>query len=462
MKKILFSSFVLVWFSLVGFSPSLVNPVSAMEFWEARHLLSRSGFGVNQTELRLISSLNYEDAVDLILNRSRFNKLPVTPLPDWHNNKPSDYRPEPGATEDEIRAIQQQLRKEGVELQIWWLKEMLATPAPLHEHLTLFWHNHFATELIKVKMPFLMLKQNQLLRRLALGNFRELVQYIAKDPAMLIYLDNSSNRKGSPNENFARELLELFTLGEGHYTETDIKEAARSFTGWTINRDTGEFFFNPIQHDFGRKTFLGRSGFFNGNDIINIVFEEPQTAIFIVEKLWREFISSEPESAEVERLAQIFRNGNYELKPLIRALFLSPAFHSPEAVGQLIKSPLELTIGTMVTFDIYPANFRPLLKINRELGQEPCNPPNVKGWPGGTLWISTSSLVDRRFLLQQPFIAAANSTTNSPPTRKSAPTTTGYLAKLLLPLAPVTQIDPDGSSWEVLPQLFLDPVYQLK
>jgi len=218
---------------------------------------------------------------------------------------------------------------------------------------------------------------------------------------MLIYLDGLRSVARQPNENFARELLELFTLGEGHYSEADIKNAARAFTGWSIDRETGRFVDHLQQHDGGEKTFLGQTGNFNGDDIIAIVLRQPRTAETIVEKLWREFVSLKPDPVEVKRLAAIFRNGGYEMKPLMRALLLSPAFRDPANRGALIKSPVELIVGTVHVLGLPVPEKTGLVRMMAGLGQSPFDPPNVKGWPGGEAWITTNTLLLRQQFLRR-------------------------------------------------------------
>jgi hypothetical protein len=208
---------------------------------------------------------------------------------------------------------------------------------------------------------------------------------------MIIYLDNLSNRKGTANENYARELMELFTLGEGHYTEQDIKESARAFTGWHMNRQTEEFFLNQRLHDEGDKTFMGQTGNLNGDQIVEIILKRPEAAEYIVGKMWLEFISETPDPAEVKRLAKVFRDADYEIKPLVEALLLSPAFRDPANQGKLIKSPVDLLVGTVRTFDL-PVRDADLL-----------DPPNVKGWPGGESWIDSNTLLIRNQSLASIF-----------------------------------------------------------
>src|SRR6185369_6282552 len=224
----------------------------------------------------------------------------------------------------------------------WWYEELIATPQPFTERMVMFWHNHFTSSLQKVRYAPAMLRQNELFRREAAGNFARLLHEVARDPAMLIYLDGATNRRGQPNENFARELLELFTLGEGNYSERDIKEAARAFTGGSIDRQSGQYRFYPGLHDDGDKFVFDKSGPFDADQIVDMLLGNPRTAEFIVGKLWREFVSPTPDNAEVKRLAGLFRAGKYELKPLLREMFLSAAFRDPKNRGVLIKSPVEL------------------------------------------------------------------------------------------------------------------------
>ena len=263
----------------------LLSPsASGITFEEARHLLARTGFGGNWEQIQDLSSQDYAQAVAAVLNQTR--KKPLTPPPEWVREPLMSRKQIKQLSKAERQKLRKQWRRRSVELKAWWFREMVQTDAPISEQMTLFWHNHFTSGLQKVKSPKLMYNQNLLLRQHALGNFRQLIHAVAKDPAMIIYLDNAFNQKGKPNENFARELLELFTLGEGHYTEKDIKEAARSFTGWTIDRRTGKFRFIRRRHDFGPKTFMGRTGNFDGDDIIDIVLEQSRVARHITAKPW--------------------------------------------------------------------------------------------------------------------------------------------------------------------------------
>ena len=367
----------------------------------ARHLLNRTGFGATDAEIRQYAALDRAEAVERLLAGAR-RESTVKP-PAFVDEPFTPYYKLRQMSAEERMVAQRHLVEQGFELRAWWLREMLLTPSPLTERMTLFWHNHFATSQQKVRSSQLMYRQNALLRREALGNFATLLHAVAKDPAMLVYLDNAGSRKQAPNENFAREVMELFTLGEGHYGESDIKEAARAFTGWSLERDTGEFTFRRMWHDYGDKTLLGRSGRLDGDDVLDILLSRPETAEFIAGKLWREFVSPTPDAKEVARWAAIFRGAHYEVKPLLRAVLNSPAFWSPDNRAALIKSPVELVVGTLRTFDIHPMDLRPAVFACAALGQNPFSPPNVKGWPGGEAWIDSSTLLGRKQWLERVF-----------------------------------------------------------
>jgi uncharacterized protein (DUF1800 family) len=281
----------------------------------------------------------------------------------------------------------------------WWLHRMRHTPSPLVEKMTLLWHGHFATSAAKVREPELMLQQNELFRRHALGDFGSLVRSIARDPAMLLYLDSATNRKVHPNENFAREVMELFCLGLGKYTERDIQELARCFTGWEIQH--GKFKFNAYQHDEGSKTVLGKSGKFDGDDGLAVILDQPAAAEFVCGKLLRYFVADdEPFSPEwITPLARKFRESQLVVAPVLEMIFTSRLFYSDVAVGRKVRSPIELGVGTLRALD-GATNMVQLAGRLRELGQMPLYPPNVKGWDGGRAWINSSTLLGRANLMR--------------------------------------------------------------
>lgn len=388
---------------------------------ETGHLLRRTAFGPRPQEMQALLPLTRTQAVDKLLGEVR--NQAVTPLPRLERPQ-GDLRSEAGR-----RARNIQFRAQSQQLKNWWLQEMLVTPTPLTETMTLFWHNHFTSGLKKVRSPAMMAIQNQLLREQAFGNFASLLQAISRDPAMLRYLDGAANRKDKPNENFARELLELFTLGEGHYSEADIKAAARAFSGWTLNAKEQAVFKRP-RHDTGNKTFLGQTGPWRGEDIIRILLEQPQTARWIVTRLWLALISPDPDPKQIASWGTSFAKSGYAIKPLLRTMLLSEAFWAER--GSLIKSPLELTVGSFRSLNL-PPDAEGLAQISSQLGQDVFEPPNVKGWPGGPSWINSRTLVARqqfltRLVQMQPTLAPELKTglvALSPPT-------TGELNTILL------------------------------
>ncbi len=366
---------------------------------DARHLLNRAGLGAGIAEVESYARLTRAQATERLLAV----RGGVVSEPDWVEEpyfSPGRLR----TLDAEARTrIQVERTERSIELREWWLRQMLVTPDPLRERMTLFWHNHFVSGMQKVLSPQLMYRQNVLLREHALGNFRELLHAVARDPAMVRYLDSAFNRKGWPNENFARELMELFTLGEGNYTEQDVKEVARAFTGWSINPNTGEFVFRPAQHDDGPKTVLGRQGNFGGDEVLDILLERPETAALIADKLWREFVSPKPAPAEVARIASALRDSGYDIRAALRVLFTSDAFYAPAHRGVLVKSPVDLVVGTLRQFEFEVPDGLPFVFAMGQFGQVLFAPPNVKGWPGGELWINATTLLRRKQLLDTLF-----------------------------------------------------------
>lgn len=367
----------------------------------ARHLLARTGFGATPAEVKAFAGLSRTDAVDRILGATRGKA--TLPPPAWVDEPYLPFYKVQQLPAEERQAAQRLQVERGFELREWWFREMLATPSPLTERMTVFWHGHFATSQQKVRSGQLMYRQNVLLRSQATGNFATLLRAVARDPAMLVYLDNAGSRRQAPNENFAREVMELFTLGEGHYGERDVKEAARAFTGWSIDRDSGEFRYRPFFHDGGTKTVLGRTGRFGGDDVLDILLGRPETAELLTRKLWREFVSPDPDAHEVARLAAVFRGSGYEVKPLLRALLSSDAFWSPHNRATLVKSPVDLVVGTLRTFGMSPPAMRPAVIAAALLGQNLMSPPNVKGWPGGNAWINAATLLERKQFVDRVF-----------------------------------------------------------
>jgi hypothetical protein len=295
-----------------------------------------------------------------------------------------------GTNRFEQEAPKQQIRG-------WWLYAMLFSPHPLRERMTLFWHNHFATSIAKVRRHDLMVKQNQTLRSHALGKFRPTLLALSKDPAMLLWLDSNSNVKGYPNENYARELMELFSLGTGNYTEMDVKAAARAFTGW--HTDGQEFTFNEAQHDGEAKTYLGQTGNWDGGDVVRIILERPAAARFLVRKLYRQFISESepPPDALLEPLAEQLRRSDYDMGAVVRTILRSRLFFSEHAYRRRIKSPVEYVVSLLRGMD-ERMDMTQLASVMTGLGQDLFAPPNVKGWDGGKAWLNTATLLARHNL----------------------------------------------------------------
>ncbi|MGB7325931.1 MAG: DUF1800 domain-containing protein [Rubripirellula sp.] len=344
----------------------------------AAHLFRRAGFGVGLANIDAAVKRTPAEVVrDLIAK----------------NQEPSEFR----ATADSL-AEATLAGGDPKNLSAAWGYRLLNTPNQLLEKATIFWHGHFATGAEKVKDARMMWIQNQILREHALGNFGELVHKISQDPAMLIYLDSASNRKAHPNENFARELMELFCLGEGNYSETDVLELARCFTGWEIKNK--KFRKNRYQHDSEVKNVLGQSGDFDGEDGVRIVLKQPAAQRFVVRKLVRFFVSDElnPTDAVIQPLTDLFRDCDLQVAPVIQRILASNAFFSPLAIGRKIKSPVELVIGMLRSLN-GTTNTQLLANGLLNIGQGLFYPPNVKGWDGGRAWINSSTLLGRANLV---------------------------------------------------------------
>ena len=341
------------------------------------HLLRRTGFGARPEEWTEWARLGVAGATRRLLHPEVIPD-PFDPLLHHIEGDYVDF--------DDMGSVRK-----------WWLYRMSHTPRPLEEKMTLFWHNHFATANYKVDRPRWMWAQNQTFRTHALGSFRTLLQAVSRDPAMLVWLDGAENRKGRPNENFGRELLELFTLGVGGgYTEADVKEAARAFTGWRFDRDTAVFKFDAGQHDDDAKTFLGQTGAFNGDDILDILVRQPATADFLCRKLFAYFVHETPSPADIAPLTRVYFAGGYDLRAVVGAILTSPAFYSEAAYHAKIKSPVEFAVTALRTLDApFAAANNALLSATRTMGQELFSPPNVKGWPGGRAWMNTMTLITR-------------------------------------------------------------------
>jgi len=352
---------------------------------QLKHLWARAGFGMSFEDLKEQANTSVAHAVKYLFN---------SPTTDDAINviqQNTDYADLIKGDATARKMFFQQQKQQEKDLNLAWINKMSTTNTPLVEKMTLFWHNHFACRTLNAQFAQ---QLNNIQRTNALGNFRTLLFQVAETPAMLQFLNNQQNQKGHPNENFARELMELFTIGRGNYTETDIKESARSFTGYGFNRN-GEFVIRKFFHDDGIKTFMGKTGNFNGEDIMNMLLEKKETAHFISNKLYKYLVNETPDSGHVNAMADVFYKANYEIKPLLEYVFTADWFYDDKNTGNLIKSPIELIVGLNRQFYISYQRPEVLLQFQRVLGQVLFYPPNVAGWPGGKKWIDSSSLMYR-------------------------------------------------------------------
>lgn len=349
-----------------------------------KHLYNRAGFGISYPQLKKRSSI--KTAVKELLEQANAEH----PLKAIQENLRPPYDSK-DRSEEKIRQYLRMRNQQQQDLNIAWMERLAETTHPLLEKMTLFWHGHFAC---RTNNAYYMQQLNNVHRKHALGNFRQMLLEVSKTPAMLAFLNNQQNKKGKPNENFARELMELFTLGRGHYTEKDIKEAARAFTGWQYGRE-GEFRFNERQHDNGSKTFFGKTGNFKGEEIIDIILENKQAAYFISERIYKFLVNDIPDPAHVKELGEHFYASGYQLKPLLEKIFTSGWFYDKANRGNKIKSPIEFITGLNRQFYVSYQNPKIQLLLQRSLGQVLFNPPNVAGWPGGQNWIDSSTLLTR-------------------------------------------------------------------
>jgi len=345
----------------------------------AAHLYRRAGFGAGREELLEAEKRGHEATLDLLLKGSPEAAEALRTLLD-------------------VGIVAAAREDGGDELRGWWLYCMLHGQHPLREKLTLFWHNHFATSIAKVRGTDLMFRQNRTLREHALGKFGPFLQAMSRDPAMLLWLDSNSNVKGKPNENYAREVMELFSLGVGNYTEKDIREAARAFTGW--HTDGKAFRFKPDLHDGGTKTFFGKTGDWDGGDVVKILLEQPAAAKFLVGKLYSYFVSEvAPPNGLLDPLADSFRKSDYDVAGLMRTMLSSKWFFSENAFRKRIKSPVEFVLGAAKAVYLEdpdsPLQQSLLTPRVTAMAQTLFAPPNVKGWPGGRAWLNTATMLER-------------------------------------------------------------------
>ncbi|MEM6459887.1 MAG: DUF1800 domain-containing protein, partial [Planctomycetota bacterium] len=395
-------------------------PAERFDERAARHLLGRAGYGGTPPEVKQLAAQGLDAAVDALVD------YPVTPLPDL---EPPDLDPDVlrPRTAEERQAIRE-ARRSGdqdhldavtrqnqannrkdrqmlTDLRRWWMQRMTRTPRPAEDRLTLLWHGHFATSHRSVRDTYLMYRQHALLREHANGNFADLARGIVRDPAMIKYLNNDRNHKNRPNENLARELMELFTLGVGNYSERDIKEGARALTGYGVYDN--EFRFRENQHDGEPKSILGRTTNFDGDGFVELLLKQDACAKFVALKLYDTFVADvgdvyddvpRPRQRVIESIARHLTRANYELRPVLKTVFKSRHFHDPAVVGKKIKDPTQLTVGTVRALGTPLRNRAVVDKAMAAMGQVLFEPPTVDGWDGGRAWINTSTLFVRQNL----------------------------------------------------------------
>lgn len=350
------------------------------------HLLSRAGFGPKLLQVKDLEKKSTDYFWKILSTEKPFKKISF-------DSKPADVNYESisklgNAQKRKILALN---RQQNLELNLNFFNEMVASEDQLREKMAFFWHGHFATRIGNSTFNEQLLNT---IREKALGNFKDLLLAVSKSPAMLQFLNNQQNRKGRPNENFAREVMELFTMGRGNYTEKDVREAARAFTGWGY-QNNGTFLFRNNQHDERPKIFLGKSGNLNGDDVLNLILQQKATAKFITTKIYKFFVNERTDAAIIENLSMKFYNSNYNIKQLLTEIFTSDWFYSEKNIGTKIKSPIELMVGIMRIVPMKIEKTQNLIVYQKLLGQMLLYPPNVAGWPSGTSWIDSSTLLLR-------------------------------------------------------------------
>ena len=406
---------VLLWSLLataqLGRAADNTNTVLSLE--DARHLITRTGLGASPAELNRFIGLTQIEAVNKII--ADLSEQPNIPAPAWTDNAAPQHFRFGTMTVSEKQQFRQIRQSEMQSLRRWWIQEMISTPSPQTERLVLFWHNHFATGFSGVNNQSISIaRQHLMFRKHSAGNFRAFLKNIIRDPAMLNYLDNNNSKKQKPNENLAREILELFTLGEGNYTESDIKNAARALTGYSFsNIYDMQFVFENWSHDKKDKTIFGKTGNFNGDDLVDLILEQPEAARFITAKMWRLLVGDiNSTDDKLTAHASAFRDSDYEIKTLYKSILLSNDFWHTDNRASIVQSPVSLSIGAIRSSGILPPDWQTLPAKLQLMGQHLFEPPNVAGWPGGSSWITPGRLLARLEWLEQLGIAASASSPN--------------------------------------------------
>ena len=361
-----------------------------------QHLLWRAGFGPAVEQLNDLDNISPQKLYKSLQKTSSKKPEYIQAADNYLQGLMQGFQEIGRQQRQEMSADQKKERmkksREAIKsLNLYWLNEMVNTDAQLREKMSFFWHGHFACRNLNV---FFQQELLDVIRRNALGNFRDLLREVSKTGAILNFLNNNQNKKDHPNENFAREVMELFTMGRGNYTEVDVKEAARAFTGWGAN-PRGEFVFRKFQHDDGRKTVLGKTGNFDGDDVLDILLDQKQTAKFISKKIYRYFVNDDVDEQKAQWLADRFYKSDYDIGKLMEDIFTSDWFYDEKNIGTRIKSPIELLTGIQRMLPMKLENEEAILLLERVLGQVLFYPPNVAGWPGGKTWIDSSTLMMR-------------------------------------------------------------------
>lgn len=422
----------------------------------SRHLVSRTGFGVEWTSVNQLVGKTPDQAVQLLLRKVSYQTPSAGHFTPWNVNQ---NLMESGNA-DHKKRMHHMMMRENHRLKTWWISHMLHTPSPLLEKMTLFWHSHFASSLHKVEQPALLHQQNLLLRKHALGNFGNMLKAVAKNPAMSVYLDGNLNEKHAPNENFARELLELFTVGRGHYSSQDIREVARAFTGWSVNRYKMAYQFNREDHDDKPKRVLGKT-IESGDEVLRVLLQSRHTANTIANKFWNFFISDEaPDIRYTHAWGRKFYNSQYDIKLLLREVLTSRPFWDEAYRGTLTKSPADLVIGSLRTLPFKRMPKKDMVNIFRLLGQDLFDPPNVSGWRGGHHWINSQTLLVRNELISGWTGANLNAKVNRGNQYRNL--SVEEYEQWLLPNKAVRALpELAGGKPRLIRSLTLDPMYQL-
>ncbi|HHC74616.1 MAG TPA: DUF1800 domain-containing protein [Thiothrix sp.] len=432
--------------------------IGKLSFAQASYLLARTDIGVDWQKANRYQHLSAQAAIQQSLHQA-FSHPPSPPsftawtvLSQLHA---ADYA--------SIKKARRLARQEGIQLKLWWIKHLASTDNTLQERMVLFWHNHFTAANDKILQPELLWRQNQTIRRHALGNFADLLVAMLKDPALLIYLDGQMNQKGDLNENLARELLELFTIGLGQFNETDVKATASVLTGWQVDRAKVTSFFDHTHHEKKVVHLLGKAQHYSLTDLVQRLLAHPHTARTIAKKFWHEFISIEhPPASVINAWGKNFQRHNYDIKALLANVLNSDAFWSAQHQGNLIKSPIELIVGALRQLP-YPAPpDAEMINMLKNLGQRLFDPPNVKGWAGGKNWINSKTLLIRNAFLRE----LARQNNDKPVYNQRLPQLAqqdfSLLNQWLLPIDPVLTLPTNQSVSARIRALILDPAYQLK